>query len=191
MCLYISSRKPRIAESNITVFKLVRKDIEKNCYKPIYFELEKEYRLGETAYPSDEFWKVYNDFQILENVCANKSRELSVFGGAIHSSSNLFDAICQYNPLLSVDYFAVLKCFIKKGTKYFTNEERTSYASEKLFIADEAEDLGEVIRFMFTGSFKPRMTIYSKEDVDGDTKYFLTSFYEHGTKEKTEVNCLY
>ena len=190
MCLYIRSRKPRIAESNITVFKLVSKDAEKNCYHPIYAEIEKEYRLGETAYPSDEFWGKHNDFQIIENVCANKSRELSVYGGAIHSSNNLFDAICQYNPFSSVDYFAVLKCFIKKGTKYFCDEERKFYASEKLFIADEVENLGQVIRFMFTGSFQPKITVYSKENVDGETKYFLTTFYEHGSKEKIEIDCL-
>lgn len=190
MCLHVKSRKPRIAESNITVFKLVRKDIENNCYKPIFFEIEKKYRLGETAYPSDDYWKKHNNFQIIENVCAHKSTELSVYGGAIHASNNVFDAICQYNPFLSVDYFAVLKCFIKKGTKYFCDEERKFYASEKLFIADEVEDLGEVIRFMFTGSFQPKITVYSKENVDGETKYFMTTFYQHGTKEKIEIDCL-
>ena len=190
MCLYIKSRKPRIAESNITVFKLVRKDIEDNCYKPIFFEIEKKYRLEETAYPSDDYWKKHNNFQIIENVCAHKSRKLSVYGGAIHASTNLFDAICQYNPFLSVDYFAVIKGFIKKGTKYFCDEQRKFYASEKLFIADEVEDLGQVIRFMFTG-FQPKITVYSKENVDGETKYFLTTFYQHGTKEKIEIDLLY
>lgn len=191
MCLYIKTKKPRIAQGDITVFKLVSKDLEKNCYHPIYAEIEKEYRIGETAYPSDDYWKVYNKFQILENVYADKSREFSVYGGAIHSSNSLLNALCRFNPLVSVGRFAVLKCFIKKGTKYYCDKERESYASEKLFIADEVEDLGEVIRFMPVVSFRPSITVYSKEIVEGETKYFITTFYEHGTKEKTEVNCLY
>lgn len=189
MCLYVKNPNPRTAESTITVFKLVKKDFDNSCYRPIYCECEKEYRISETAYPSDEYYKANNDFQIIKESILKPG--YSIYGGAIHSSSNLFGALCQYNPIDSIGNFAVLKCFIKKGTRYFCDSERRCYASENLFIAEEVEDLGYVFRFMFFGGLDNRINVYSKETADGEIRYYLTDFYKYGTKKKVEIDKLY
>ena len=141
MCLYVASNKPQIAEDDITVYKLVKCGKRRDVFFPPLFDLYKDkYHIGKTEKPKPNIYKLFRKFEIQPS--DNKSIGLyAICGGAIHSASTIWKA---FERLLLSNYmnYAVIKCAIPKGAKYFANEKKTLFASDRLRFDEMVIDLG-------------------------------------------------
>lgn len=141
MCLFSNTKIPTVAESDITVYKLVSYEKGKTCYHPIYFEHELEYKLGETISPSSSY-----DSSNVKTCTFPFNRETHFFigKGFIHSAKTI-NNLKKYFDSINFEKFgyAILQCRIPEGTKYFENITAEEYASEKLFLEKEVETLNQ------------------------------------------------
>lgn len=141
MCLYVTSNKPQIAENDITVYKLVKCGKRRDIFYPVLFDLYKDkYHIGKTEKPNPNIFKLFRKFEIQHS--DDKSIGLyTISGGAIHSASTIWKA---FERLLLSNYtnYAVIKCTIPKGAKYFENEKKTLLASDRLRFDEVVIELG-------------------------------------------------
>ena len=141
MCLYVASNKPLIAEYDITVYKLVKCGKRRDVFYPMLFNRYKDkYHIGRTEKPKPNRFKLFRKFEIKPS--DNKHIGLySIHGGCIHSASSIWKA---FDSFLFTNYtkYAVIKCAIPKGAKYFTNEKKTLFASDRLRFDAVVIDLG-------------------------------------------------
>lgn len=141
MCLYVASNKPQIAENDITVYKLVKCGKRRDVFYPMLFNRYKDkYHIGRTEKPKPNCFKLFRKFEIKPS--DNKHIGLySIHGGCIHSASSIWKA---FDSFLRTNYtnYAIVKCTIPKGAKYFANEKQTLFASDRLRFDEVVIDLG-------------------------------------------------
>lgn len=118
MCLYIGNKKGHIAVKDIVCFKALRLDGGK--YKTPYQETK--ITLGEYLVPnsSPEIYEYGFKYQI--------------GGGVIHAYLNL--SYCDSG-------YTIFKAIIKKGTRFWLQDDLSEIAAEKLFITKEKVTLFE------------------------------------------------
>lgn len=140
MCLYVASNKPLIAENDITVYKLVKCGKRRDIFFPLLFNLRKDkYHIGKTEKPKPNCFKLFRKFEIQPS--DNRYIGLySVHGGCIHSASSVWNAFDKF-LLSQYTEYAVIKCTIPKGAKYFANEKKTLFASDRLRFDEVVIDL--------------------------------------------------
>lgn len=140
MCLYVASNKPQIAENDITVYKLVKCGKRRDIFFPLLFDLRKDkYHIGKTEKPKPNCFKLFRKFEIQPS--NNRYIGLySVHGGAIHSASSIWNVLDCIEVVDNSGY-AVIKCTIPKGAKYFANEKHTLFASDRLRFDEVVIDL--------------------------------------------------
>lgn len=139
MCLFSNTKIPTVAESDITVYKLVSYGKGKPCYHPIFHEQGLEYKLGETISPSSS----YDSSNV--KACTfplNWETYFFIGKGFVHSTKTMIGLKKYFDSIIFEKFgYAILQCRIPKGTKYFENLTGEEYASEKLFLEKEVEIL--------------------------------------------------
>lgn len=159
MCIRTNQEKLEVAESNITVYKLI--DVNPGVLATNY--VLSRYMLLEQ--PQKYSYNSFYQFVVIDNNCVENKRPFIAKGharrakcssgagyryfygeGLIHTFENEDDALKSIEPN-DVDAFAILyKCTIPKGTKYIKGVEDTgfpSYAAKKI-IFEEPVYFGEV-----------------------------------------------
>lgn len=140
MCLYVASNKPQIAENDITVYKLVKCGKRRDIFFPLLFDLRKDkYHIGKIEKPKPNCFNLFRKFEIQPS----DDRYIglySIHGGAIHSASSVWKAFDCILPNDRTEY-AILRCAIPKGAKYFANEKHTLFASDRLRFDEVVIDL--------------------------------------------------
>lgn len=144
MCLITKRNIPNVAKNDITVYKLVRYYDKKTdklyplVYKDIFYEI------GREAFPSESEDKPFQNSQNLKVVFGFNGYKIE--GGVIHaglSFESLFSLIDSLMPSkLSIGLgFAILRCIVPKGTRYFAGENG-DIASEKIIPQEVMVDFG-------------------------------------------------
>lgn len=149
MCLFSNTIIPTVAENDITVYKLVSYQKGKPYYHPIFFEKELEYKLGKTISPSSSY-----DSSNVKTCTFPLNWETYFFigKGFVHSAKTMIGLKKYFDFIIFEKFgYAILQCRIPKGTKYFENMTGEEYASEKLFLEKEVEnlkDFDEILNLM-------------------------------------------
>ena len=125
MCLQTDSNIPKIANEDITCYKVLR--------------ITKEGQLTSYYHPTMK-WEIGKEYEEPDSV---DCKYLEVNGGVFHSYKKLLDA--QWENMMSVVYnyddrVGVFMCIIPKGTRYYegwTLDEEASYASKRLKVVGE------------------------------------------------------
>lgn len=122
MCLYIGNKKGHIAVKDIVCFKALK--LDGGEYKTPFQETK--VTLGEYLFP------------VSYPVISKYGFKYSIRGGVIHAYLNLSDCEPEYT---------IFKAIIKKGTKFWLQDDINEIAAEKLFITEEKITLSEVFDY--------------------------------------------
>lgn len=134
MCLITADLERKIAEKDITVFKIFRKD-----NKSLYQEFDYTPFIGKQFDDSEE-----ETIKIVtRDPFCDGDTTARISGGFVHSFSDYYlaietlmresDTASFYNRGVE---FVIRKCTIPKGTEYFYSDRYSEYASKSLIIGE-------------------------------------------------------
>ena len=133
MCLYTTQKEPKIAEKDMTCYKVLTKDLISPCYN-------QQYVLGEKIqsvldYSQDVVTKGLHTYVCLEQAC-------------YEARNTLWQN--QIDPDLTDTAPIVVKCIIPQGSlyyssRYFSSPSALEYASEQLIPLELVYDATEYI----------------------------------------------
>lgn len=153
MCLLSKTNIPQVAESDITVYKLVTyKKEEPNKFYPMMYKDIVVYEIGKEAVP---FTGGGNPFTQEIDEEAGTVNSYEIGEGAIHAGLRL-QSLFPYLVIngKTSEYveqkpcFAILRCVVPKGTRYFAGENG-DIASEKIIPQEVMIDFGKVCLFQY------------------------------------------
>lgn len=161
MCIRTNQEKLEVAESDITVYKLI--DVNPGVFEENY-DFSKHLLLEQ---PQKYSYTSFYQFVVIDNNCvenkqpfiakgyARKAKYSSVarykyfYGeGLIHTFENEDDALKCLKPNYFDEFAILYKCTIPKGTKYIKGVEDTgfpSYAAKKI-IFEEPVYFGDIAK---------------------------------------------
>lgn len=123
MCLITKQREPLIAKEDIVVYKIFTLE-DRSPYQEFDY----------TPYIGKLFTDIADEECVTITGFTGTFIELEVFGGFIHSYTNLAKAKVIANQKLKRK---VRECIIPKGTRYFISEFGTAIASKSIIIGEE------------------------------------------------------
>ena len=134
MCLYSTTVKPKKADKDITCYKVLIKDR----------------RTGTLRAPVANYTYEPDPNKVYTAERAKRVDRKEITSGYFHTFDHVYTAnrySCVLNRWIAPNHTAVIfKCKIPKGSYYFTgidNNNRFGFASKKLVLVEEANDLWE------------------------------------------------
>ena len=132
MCFIVKNNKVKIADKDITCYKVLTK-LNTDVYATPFTKMD--VKLGERYDIVDD-----NDFHVVKSSCGD-GIELKVFEGCFHTFNNIKNAESllediTFNSYLST--FALVKAIIPKDTKYMVND--SEYVSKSIIYTQELQE---------------------------------------------------
>lgn len=132
MCFIVKNNEVKIADKDITCYKVLTK-LNTDVYATPFTKMS--VKLGERYDIVDD-----NDFHVVESSCGD-GIELKVFEDCFHTFNNIKNAESLLENIIFNSYlstFALVKAIIPKDTKYMVND--SEYVSKSIIYTQELQE---------------------------------------------------